>query len=106
MALLFFGFDLSLMQRLLFTCTLFFNVSQFSNTVNYQSLGNFHYAYTCQEELNFPNRFKATKDYDTGYYFIYQQQQISLRSLEVSEDIVPFELVGGTYPKNENEIYN
>lgn len=84
--------------------TLFLNVVNFSSTVPVQTLGNFHYAFNDEQEIQFSSRYQVTKDYETGYSGKYHNQSIQLRTLDVTEDVVPFTLIEGTFPNKEDEI--
>ena len=84
--------------------TLFLNVVNFSSTVPVETLGNFHYAFKEEQQLQFPSRYQVTKEYETGYIGEYDHQYLQLRTIDVAQDVRPFLLIDGTFPSNENEI--
>ena len=79
---------------------LFVNVTNFSKEADYANLGNFHYAFSSKDTKEFAGRYAYTVDMDLGI----QESGISLHSIEITKDIIPFYMVEGKYPNNNKEI--
>lgn len=79
---------------------LFINVTTFSKEADYSKLGNFHYAFVSEEPKDFAGRYTYSLEMDLGI----QENNISLNSIEIKHDIVPFYMIEGRYPNNNKEI--
>lgn len=101
-------FSILLSTAIIYTSlTLFLNIASFSNKIENSENGNYHYAISQSNPIELSSRYLVTKDNDTGYYGDYQGHLINLRVLEFSEfeqPVLPFSLVEGRMPKDENEV--
>lgn len=78
---------------------LFVNISSFTKKAEFKELGNFHYAFYTEQSFEFPSRYSYTKEMD-----IASIDGIVLKSIEINNDVVPFNLIEGRYPKNNSEL--
>ena len=86
--------------------TLFINIFTFSKNVNYDEIGNYHFAAYIDQEVMPSTRYDMTLDINTKLYGSYQGQSFNWRELQVENEsnLLPFQIVAGKLPAKQNEI--
>lgn len=86
--------------------TLFLNVFTFSKNVNYEQLGNFHFAcFIEQQEVKKSTRYHLSKDIGTNLYGKNDSTSYNWRQFDLEdENVLPFYLKDGVFPKTASEV--
>lgn len=99
-------FSILLSTAIIFTSlTLFLNVFTFSKNVNYDDIGNYHYACLIEDDILPSSRYTMTKDINTNLYGSYNQSVFNWRELYVEdESVLPFTITNGSLPTSSKEV--